>query len=410
MKLKTYQGKSMADALGQVKRHLGRDAVILSTRTFSRGGVFGLGARNVVEVTAVRDLADLPPAMRRGRSPVGQPAGGGGAAAREEPARTKAAAPATVSAPPARGTAPVDALLAEIGSLKHLVSNLVEETRRSRSTTSMPGSLYDTYSGLITGEVAECVAQRLIDSVRSDLTERELQDPVRVRGRLADALKNMLPTSGPIQLARPGEPTVIALVGPTGVGKTTTVAKLAANFCLRENKRVGLITIDTYRIAAVEQLRTYAQIIDVPLDIVVSPAQLREAVGRMSGCDVILIDTAGRSQRDAIKIRELRSYFEAVTPHETHLVLSSTCGATVLMEAIERFRGVGVDRVIFTKLDEAIGFGVILTCLQKANARLSYLTTGQDVPDDIEVGEPGRLAELILCSLQTEQPAAATEG
>jgi flagellar biosynthesis protein FlhF len=404
MKLKTYQGKTMADALGQVKRHLGRDAVILSTRTFTRGGVFGLCARPVVEVTAVRDLADLPPAMRRSRA--AQPA----ASASPSPTPREAPPPRSrpTPAPPAAAPAPVEALMAEIGSLKHLVSNLVQETRRSRSAQAVPGSLYDTYTGLVSGEVAECVAQRLIDSVRADLTERELHDADCVRGRLADALKNMLPTAGPIQLARPGEPTVIALVGPTGVGKTTTVAKLAANFCLREKKRVGLITIDTYRIAAVEQLRTYAQIIDVPLEIVVSPAQLREAVGRMSDCDVILIDTAGRSQRDAIKIRELRSYFEAVTPHETHLVLSSTCGASVLMEAIERFRGVGVDRVIFTKLDEAIGFGVILTCLQKANARLSYLTTGQDVPDDIEVGEPGRLAELILCSLQTEQaPAAA---
>jgi flagellar biosynthesis protein FlhF len=151
-----------------------------------------------------------------------------------------------------------------------------------------------------------------------------------------------------------------------------------------------------YRIGAVEQLKTYAQIIDVPLEIVSSPEEMRVAVLGMADRDVILVDTAGRSQRDAIKIKELKCFFDAAPPDEVHLVLSSTASEAVLTEAIERFSEIGVGRVIFTKIDEAIGFGVILTCLQKANARLSYITTGQDVPDDIEVGEGRFLAELIL--------------
>jgi flagellar biosynthesis protein FlhF len=159
---------------------------------------------------------------------------------------------------------------------------------------------------------------------------------------------------------------------------------------------VGLITIDTYRIAAVEQLKTYARIIDVPLEVAVTPDELKDAVARLSDRDIILIDTAGRSQRDAIKVKELRSFFNAVRPDEVHLVLSSTGGERVLAETIERFQEIGVDRVIFTKLDEAIGFGVILTCLQKVDAKLSYVTTGQDVPDDIRIGEGKALAELIL--------------
>jgi flagellar biosynthesis protein FlhF len=189
---------------------------------------------------------------------------------------------------------------------------------------------------------------------------------------------------------------VIALIGPTGVGKTTTIAKLAANLCLREEQKVGLITIDTYRIAAVEQLKTYAVIIDVPLEVVFSPSQLEQAVRRMNDRDVILIDTAGRSQRDGERIKELRAYFGAVEPDEVHLVLAGTCGERVLTETIQQFRELGVNRVIFTKLDEAIGFGVILACIQKAEAKLSYVTTGQDVPDDIHVGEGGTLARWIL--------------
>jgi len=174
------------------------------------------------------------------------------------------------------------------------------------------------------------------------------------------------------------------------------VAKLAAILCLREKRKVGLITIDTYRIAAVEQLKTYAQIIDVPLEVAMSPSQLRDAVTGMSDRDCILIDTAGRSQRDDMKIKELRGFFNIVRPHEVHLVLSSTSSENVLAEAIERFKQIGIDRLIFTKLDEALGFGVILSCLEKADARLSYLTTGQDVPDDIEVGQGASLARLIL--------------
>jgi len=220
----------------------------------------------------------------------------------------------------------------------------------------------------------------------------------------------MLPAAGPIRVRDTGKPFIVALVGPTGVGKTTTIAKLAANFCLREGRKVGLITLDTYRIAAVDQLKTYAQIIDVPLEVAMSPEQLKEAVGQMTDRDIILIDTAGRGQRDASKINDLRAFFAAVKPNEVHLVLSATCGEGVLTETIHRFNDVGVDRMIFTKLDEAVGFGVILNCLQKVKAQLSYVTTGQDVPNDIEVGEGREIAGLILGKRESKtglQPVGA---
>jgi flagellar biosynthesis protein FlhF len=384
MKLKTFQGKTMADALTQVKRCYGKDAVILSTRTFTRGGFLGIGGQARVEITATREMSDLPWGLRRRRveERLASTPGAEGAAGRVSPA------------PPAE-VPPAAAMLSEIGAVKGLVVDLVRETQRAKAP-AVPEGLFDTYQKLVKSEVAEEIAARLIKQVRCDLAEDRLTDQQAVREKLASALRGMLPTAGPIALVPTGEPTRIALVGPTGVGKTTTIAKLAANFCLREGRRVGLITIDTYRIAAVEQLKTYAQIIDVPLEIVTSPEQLRQAVRRMADRDVIFIDTAGRSQRDPIKIKELKCFFEAVPPHEVHLVLSSTCGEAVLRQTIERFSEVGVGRVIFTKVDEAIGFGVILTCLEKANAKLSYITTGQDVPDDIEVGEGRLITDLIL--------------
>ncbi len=375
----------MADALGQVKRQFGQSAVILNTKSLSQGGLFGFGSKGYVEITAAREMSDLPDSYRRGTlmrtARRGKDADG---AARAMSPPSKAIGPRTS-----------EALLSEIGTIKSLMTDLVCESRRMRAPV-IPEKLYSSYLGLIKNDVAERLALRIIGRVREALSEEQLRDPQAVRAQLANSLESMLPVAGPIRVVPLGEPTLIALVGPTGVGKTTTIAKLAANFRLREHRRVGLITVDTYRIGAVEQLKTYAQIIDVPLEVVSTPKQLKEAVARMGDREVVLIDTAGRSQRDTVKIKELQAFFRAVTPHEVHLVLSGTSAMAVMSEAIERFEEIGIDRVILTKLDEALGFGVILSCLDKAKAKLSYVTTGQDVPDDIAVGEGKTLAELIL--------------
>lgn len=404
----------MVDALAQVKREFGSQAVILNTRTVNRGSVLGRG-REIVEITAARDVSDLPPALRKDLIPDAAPTAAPSIPKRRaQPNKGNADGPSARSAsaygpairrtPPPRANQPVPSqpheppsarILSEMGELKSLVRSLVQNNNRSGAKL-VPEELLATYQSLIEQQVADRLAHSLIERVRERLEPQALHDPDAVHRELSRALESMLPTSGPIRIAPRGEPTIIALVGPTGVGKTTTIAKLAANFSLRDGRRVGLITIDTYRIAAVEQLRTYASIIDVPLSVASTPKQLKDAVGRMSDREVILIDTAGRGQRDSRKLDEIKSFFSAVKPHEVHLVLSSTCGEAVLTETIERFRTVGIDRVIFTKIDEAIGFGVMLACLEKADAALSYVTTGQDVPDDIAVGRSETLAELVL--------------
>lgn len=397
MRVKTFRGKTMAETLERVKRQFGPHAVILHTRTATQGGLLGVGGKPCVEITAARQMSDLPEPLKRGTLQVrsGQDGCADGAA------RPMSSSTKLVASPLS------DTLLSELGALRSVVDDLVRETRRSQAV-DMPGELYDTYRKLVENAVAEELARQLIDELRGALTEDQLRDPRIVRTRLAGIVESMVPTAGPIRPLRRDEPTVIALIGPTGVGKTTTIAKLAANLCLRERRRVGLITIDTYRIAAVEQLKTYAQIIDVPLEVVMEPKELGDAVAGMADRDMILIDTAGRSQRDGYKIEELCEFFDAVRPDEMHLVLSSTSSEAVLRETIQRFRKLGVNRVIFTKLDEAIGFGVILDCLQKAEARLSYVTTGQDVPDDIQVGEGKALAKLILGTPRRRADGAPT--
>lgn len=391
MRLKTFRGTTMAETLGQVKRQFGPNAVILNTRTVAKGGLLGMPSRALVEITAARAMADLPDELRRGRP-------------KRESGQYDRAEGACALVPPIsedRNSPSSAVLLSEVGALKSLVHDLVQETRHCR-VGNVPDELFETYGKLIENAVAEQIAQQLIDKVRHELGRDKLGDPDAVRGCLAQAIESMLPTAGPIRFARTGAPTIIALVGPTGVGKTTTIAKLAANYALRMNRKVGLITIDTYRIAAVDQLRTYAEIIDVPLEVVTSPGELQDAVARMADRDLIFIDTAGRSQRDMQKIEDLTSFFGVVRPDEVHLVLSGTCSERVLAETIRGFEGVGIDRLLFTKLDEAIGFGVILDCIQKTKASLSYVTTGQDVPDDIHVGKGKTLARLILGERNTQ--------
>jgi flagellar biosynthesis protein FlhF len=274
-----------------------------------------------------------------------------------------------------------------------------QKARQQSVAPDVPERLMDQYLALLQQEVAEELADELVQEVRDRLDEAQIEDPKACRGAVAGAVAELLPvdpTAGKLLPSGDHRPRVIALVGPTGVGKTTTVAKLAATFKLKQNKKVALITLDTYRIAAVEQLRTYASIIGVPLHVVLAPDDLRRAIDECAGFDAVLIDTAGRSQRDDGRLEELSRFIDAAQPHEVHLVLSSTCAQSVLMEAVERFSRIRTDRIIFTKLDEAVSFGVLLNVLRKVDKKLSYITTGQEVPHQIEPGNSARLAALLL--------------
>lgn len=375
----------MATALEQVKKQFGRNAVILNTRTATDGGILGIGGRPYVEITAAphTDHPEVKYRQKKLRNRLQDQS-----AKVDSPRRV----PPTQQIENSQGP---NVLVSELGELKSLVRQLVTESRHDRFQAPSH-SASEFYRTLVANDVAEEIAQQLVDQVCCELPPGKLNDPKAVRARFAAAVEAMLPTAGAIRLGSGTKPKVVSLIGPTGVGKTTTIAKLAAQFSLREHRKVGLITIDTYRIAAVEQLRTYAEIIDLPLEVVMSPKEYKDAVARLSGCDIILVDTAGRSQRDTAKHSELIAFFQEVAPDEIHLVLSSTCSEAVLLETVHRFSTFGIDRIIFTKLDEAIGFGVILACLKKAKAKLSYITTGQCVPEDIRVGEGKALSRLIL--------------
>ena len=170
------------------------------------------------------------------------------------------------------------------------------------------------------------------------------------------------------------------------------------------NKRlnVGLITADTYRIAAVEQLRTYAKLIDVPLEVVRSGEEARSAVQRMRHMNVILIDTAGRSPKNREQMQELQELIERTRPDESYLVLSATTRPREMYETYQRFRVVNPNKLIFTKLDEGTAFGGIATLIAKSTLPIGYVTTGQQVPDDIQVPDTRTLVSHILGKVQVD--------
>ena len=238
----------------------------------------------------------------------------------------------------------------------------------------------------------------MIAGVRNALGDDEATDDRAVRAEVRRALERLIPVAEtPIPVVSADQrPVTVALIGPTGVGKTTTLAKLAASFKLRHGRRVAMITCDTYRIAAVEQLRTYASIIGVPLEVVMSPSDMEAACARLGDRDVILIDTAGRSQRDSERLEELRGFVDAGDPHEVHLVLSSTASEKVLLREVEAFAAIRTDKIVLTKLDEAVSFGMLLNVVRRVRKPISFVTTGQEVPDQIEVGRSNRLADLVM--------------
>jgi flagellar biosynthesis protein FlhF len=259
----------------------------------------------------------------------------------------------------------------------------------------LPETLFRLFTDLIEADLNENVARELVERVRNEAPNEELADTVLLKARVARMVEEEIPVAGPIAVT-PGRSRLVALVGPTGVGKTTTIAKLAAYYRLKRKHNVGLITVDTYRIAAVEQLRTYAEIIDLPMQVVSTPREMREAVRRMRNQDLILLDTAGRSPKDDIKIRELKAFLTEASADEVHLVLSSVASSRTLEQTAQRFAAVGTTRLVITKLDEASSLGSLLPLVRSCKLPLSYLTNGQNVPDDIETAEPGRVARLVL--------------
>jgi flagellar biosynthesis protein FlhF len=258
----------------------------------------------------------------------------------------------------------------------------------------LPPALVDLNDRLLRSGMSESLAQDLLDAL-PDLSawSEPAREPL-AQSALRDLIGRRICCGGPIKLT-PGRLKAVALIGPTGVGKTTTIAKLAAHFALVERKRVALLTVDTYRIAAVEQLKTYSQILDIPISVAYNQSEVMPVIEQYQDYDLLLIDTAGRSQKNIMQVGELKSLLELANC-ETHLVLSASMKEQDMLDAARRFSAARVDRMIFSKLDETDSHGTLVGVGDSTGIPLSYVTNGQKVPEDIEVADAVALANAIL--------------
>ncbi|MCE5264234.1 MAG: flagellar biosynthesis protein FlhF [Deltaproteobacteria bacterium] len=368
MQVKRYEATNLQEVMVRIKKDLGPNAIILSTGKIS-------DRPHLIEVLAARDEQTAPPVFQKAQAP-----------------------PKELRLPE-----PPSGLEKEIQELRSGVEGLKQQlpSRRDLSefretmdilldaiSTRYPAHLRSIYTGMITGGISRNKAAALLESIKKDYAQEE-RDTFEKSAALAQKLiARSLTKTGP------KERRIKALIGPTGVGKTTTLAKLAAHYSLEKKMKVGMITTDTYRIAAAEQLKVYAKIMGLPLQVAPEKESFLRSLESFAEKEVILVDTPGRNHNDDGGLNELRAVLDPAV--ETVLLLSPAASRQHLLETANRFKVFDYDRIILTKVDECSHFGSMYEVLDEIGKPVSHVTTGQNVPRDIEKASPESLARLIL--------------
>jgi len=384
VQIKRFEAASTQEALSKIKNELGPDAVVLSTRKLRSGRV------PLFEVTAAVDERPegqrVKPLPLSAGAPQAAPTGGdeetlASTLRREvEEIKTKLAETATRPFP-----------YGEFMEMKEMLDTFFD-TMGFQRKEKLSGALLKIYHHMVSIGVSRSRAFLLVSTLNRNLPAVDLQDEEGLY-RVAEKL---LARSIGLSYRSAERKRICAFVGPTGAGKTTTLAKIAARSALEERLKVGLITTDTYRIAAVEQLKTYARIMEIPIEVVSDKTAFRRALAKLSDRDLVLVDTPGKSSVEPGYIDKLRDLFHLENPVETNLLLPLTSSQDNLSENLARFKPVGYQSIIFTKLDESRHFGMIYNVIDQERKPVSYVTNGQNVPQDIEKIDAGRLAKIIM--------------
>jgi flagellar biosynthesis protein FlhF len=437
MQVKVFESADMASGLKLVRKELGPDALILSTRTI-RSGKLGILGKQVLEITAAIDTTwprqpeKNQPAQHIFQPPVEHLAytsnsrlSSSTSTANDQEANTDDSF-CKIGARPERPTQSPEKrhpqgeeslqIRQEFDELKGMVKSLSGQIarlgRRSEADNSRAQNGGPAGNTLLHQRLQSSGSPQVLDLLLShgvnmetgrtisgfakdSLSEADHADEQKLYDFLQNTIADILEVNEPY-FNQTDQQHRIALVGPTGVGKTTTLAKIAADYLGNHSNSIALITIDTYRIAAVEQLKVYGEIMHLPVDVVLTPLQLEQAIARHQDKELILIDTAGRSPRDTLSIDELTTFLHPDLAVTKHLVLSATNREEELAETISRFAPLGIDCTIFTKVDECINLGIILNTQIHNSSPISYITNGQRVPEDLFQADKRRIAELIL--------------
>jgi flagellar biosynthesis protein FlhF len=347
MKIKTYRARNFREAMTLVKKEMGEDAILLSSKE-RRGGV---------EIAAAIDYAEIEKVVKSAQAVHASKAIKRNAAASVKPKRVDG----------------LNSLKRELQGLKETIQGI----KHSGYEVSLPKEQKEIY---------HCLLARNINRTLSlDLSER-VKNMCELPGTIATEIPTLKGGAGK---------KAVVMIGPTGVGKTTTIAKLAAK-AVKEGKKIALISMDTYRIGAVEQIRIYAKILGVPLDVVSSVGELKESLVKYAGKDAIFIDTTGRNPREKSYIKGLKMAGGLKFSLETHLLLSASSDDLFMTEAYKYYRELPIDCIALSKVDEAVRFGSIYNLVRLYRKPVAYITTGQKVPEDIMFPSSTELARLIL--------------
>ncbi|MDR7315973.1 flagellar biosynthesis protein FlhF [Brevibacillus nitrificans] len=440
MRVKRYIVDSMPEALEKIRVDLGKDAVILNSKSVKTGGLFGMFGKMKIEVIAAVDEkassneASQGPAMNRQMDAAPRAQFGTGAYTAKQayrkalPKAESAVAvqerepspevlvqretkPVTAAAKDAirlqtdpilpaskptetvsATTAGADALASEVRDMRQMFQKLLVNDLSQQLPLAIQNIRTRLLEQGVTEDVTASILAKLMEGVPTagEWQETDARTAAReiVSGMVAATQQPPLKLERTVKYA--------FFFGPTGVGKTTTIAKLAADSMLKEKRKIGFITADTYRMAAVEQLKTYANILNVPLEVVFQPKEMAAAMERLSDCDLIFVDTAGRNFRNDEYVQGIRQLVDHGTNSVNYLVLSLTSKYQDMKAIVQSFADVRNKQVIFTKADETQSFGNMLNVSQEMKLPFSYITTGQNVPDDIVVATPSLVSSMVV--------------
>jgi len=404
MIIKKFTAKTEEEAVAAAHKELGDNVVIMNVRTVNPKGLFGFLRKKQVEATAALEEETIP--LRQTVREVAA------VVERSRTAETAAAVqPARTAPQPAQETAGhgsnIEQKLENLQVLleKQAMQPAAETPRKESEKSGQTDDETETeqekfvrllYNTMIDNEVDEKYANLILDEVSGAIRPNMPMDYV-----LANVYQKMILKFGKCELIAPAKqgPKAVFFIGPTGVGKTTTIAKIAAHYAMEEKKSVALLTADTYRIAAAEQLRTYAQILEVPFQVVYNAEELRAAVQSMQSFDYLFVDTAGHSLRNEELLESMRGLLDSVQDlceEQVFLVLSATTKYSDLVKTADSYRELTPYQLIFTKLDETDALGNLLNVRLHADTPIAYVTCGQNVPDDIEQFNPQKTVKQLL--------------
>lgn len=382
MRIKTYTAENMQEAFYKVKREMGNDAVILQTKRVKKGGFLGLFAKPMVEVVAANDV--------KLSSNLNKP----------KPNKSLLKRSQYKESLKNDDLKNLDNLKADINEVKYLLRNLHKKQDKNIDSQSnnIPKSLQKYYSIMKDMYVKPSIIDNILENTSKILSESDLDNEEKVNDVIKNQIRNKIGKAEPIEL-QSGKNTIVAFVGPTGVGKTTTIAKIAANYTLYHDKKVAMITADTFRVGAVEQLKLYGNLLEIPVAVIYSLDELNEILQNLKEYDLILVDTMGSSPNNKMQIKKIKGFLEVLKPTDVHMVISAVTKTKDIDDILENYRELDYKKIIITKLDETTTYGFIVNALNMTGCNLSYITTGQNVPEDIKIANVDKITNLILGGL-----------